>query len=208
MFISYQLSNAKTTPTRQVPGNTHQLCHAARPLPARRPGHGTGPCSGLLGDATPNAQAVLCGAHRCPRFSRRDRTGRSGQDASARKAPHTARLPAPMSAFGSTPPPRILGGGNVPSCIPPTAGHNRATGTYRTRSADLHGYRLKADHDAGRPDSAILGTSVVASGSPGMERCGRGIASRPLWLCFASSRDARAADPAAVGRCGRAGRPL
>ena len=35
---------------------------------------------------------------------------------------------------------------------------------------------------------------MVASGSPGTERCGRGIASRaPLWLCFAASRDARAA---------------
>src|SRR5215467_14319156 len=41
------------------------------------------------------------------------------------------------------------------------------------RPADLHGYRLKADHDAGRSDSAILGASVVASGSSGTEQCRR-----------------------------------
>src|SRR5215471_10962731 len=43
----------------------------------------------------------------------------------------------------------------------------------------MRGYRLKADHDAGRSDSAILGASMVASGSSGKEQCGRGSPARP-----------------------------
>src|SRR5262252_800712 len=68
-----------------------------------------------------------------------------------------------------------------------------------TRSpAVLHGYRLKADHDAGRSDSAILGASVVASGSPGTKRCGRGIASRAR-SGFASPRAETPALPGSGG---------
>lgn len=95
-----------------------------------------------------NARAIparqVCGAERlaAPRGPARAVWAKGGA-----RSTHAARLPAPMSASGSSPPPRTLGDGSVPSCVPPTARTRRA-GACRTRT-QIHNRRQKGGRQPG-----------------------------------------------------------